>query len=594
MPGLTKIQIRELIKAHRTRGKAEREQWERYLQWYRSEYWGPTGTIEDDAQVTFETNYPYAFIDSMVSNIVPPNPQVTINARRSDKDEYATYREALANDRLKHGKASDDLRKLATFAAVCGRGFIKAVWRFSKEQTEFRVVHPTNVFFDFTAEKWEDIRYLIEVTTMTKEEFLNNAKQPFDPDKPRGKKRYDPELVERADFGSYPAWLKPAMKAQQIASEVFQYITVYEVYDFVGQKYYHYLDDEQEPLLADDLPYRFVKNPFYMLTLNDSLNGIQGLSDIQLIDKLQQMLNELDTLELRHAQSSIPVTLFHAGMVDSPSDFASNLMEASSPGDAVALYARDGFSIRDIIAQTPTANVLPAFSQMRQRIVQTIEFILGLPQYQRGVIGIADVATEVALADTAIRTRNGRRMQAINDTVIWMVKSIIGLYEEFLDAESRLPVRLTSRSESMLVTRDSLDLQNPNRKVLRVEPLQYDYDAVPYSPTENSKAMQLKNLTGFMDLFLQSPDVNTRKFIDTLVDLLNIPNILNDEEEVQAQQQAQLAAMMGGQGGGMPGPPGPADIAGPVDTAGGVTPENVAPGSTPPMPPNAAGGPGIS
>jgi len=594
MAGLTHTQIKNLIKAHRTRGKQEVAQWDRYMKWYRAEYWGENTQMGADEEGLIETNYPYAFVDSMVSNIVAPNPQVTINARDPKKEEYARYREALVNDVLTRSNVSKLLWRLASYASVCGRAFAKSVWRFGKEQAEFRIIDPRYIFFDPTAERWEDVRYVVEVTTMTKEEFKNNAKSPMDPDKPNGKKRYDAKVAERADFGSYPAWLKPALKADRsIASEIFEYVTIYEVYDFVGNKYYHFMDDEEIPLLEDELPYRFVRNPFQILTFNDNLQGIGGMSDIQLIDRLQQMLNELDTLELRHAQASIPVTLFHAGMVDSPSDFVNHLMDATSPGDAVPIYARDGFSIRDIIAQTPTAQMLPAFTQMRERIVRTIEFVLGLPQYQRGVVGVADVATEVALADTAIRTRNGRRMQSVDTVIEWMAQSVVGLYEEFLPIDSRLPVRLTGRRESLLVTRDSLDLQNPNLDNPKVKPLQYDYDAVPYSPTENSKAMQLKNLTGFLELFMQSPDIDVSRLNTYLLDLLNVPDSIKttDEEKEQAAQ-AQQAAMMQEQG--TPALPQPSDIIGsPLDTAsGGQTPELAAPGATPDLPNNMAGGEG--
>jgi hypothetical protein len=76
-----------------------------------------------------------------------------------------------------------------------------------------------------------------------------------------------------------------------------------------------------------------------------------------------------------------------------------------------------------------------------------IEFILGIPQYSRGVVGVADVATEVALADTATRTRNGRRIKMIEDAIDTLAHKVVGLYEEFLPPNTMLPIRLTDSQD---------------------------------------------------------------------------------------------------------------------------------------------------
>jgi hypothetical protein len=227
----------------------------------------------------------------------------------------------------------------------------------------------------------------------------------------------------------------------------------------------------------------------------------------------------------------------------------------------------------------------PSFDKMRERLIRSIEFALGLPQYSRGVVGVADVATEVALADQAIRTRNGRRLQAIQSLLEWAAKATVGLYEEFLPSDSQLPIRLTGRRESLMVTRNSLAARHPGKKYTQ-EPMDYDYEVVPFSPTENSRVIQLKNLSQVLDLFLQSPDVDNRALLETLTDLLNLDaSLLRDEKEVAAEQQAMAAAAAGG--GAAPGapPPGPEGIAGP----GGVVPG----APTVPIPPLPVGGPGV-
>ena len=540
-------QIRDLINVHKTRSSSERTKWDRYLRYYRSEYWGENRDTRgsDDNDVAMETNYPYSYVDSMVSSIVPPNPQVTVSSRNDQKRDFARYREALVNDTLKRIRSSQLLWRLCTYTSVYGRAIMKSVWRFGRQRAEYRIIDPRFIFFDLSAERWEDIRYLIEVTTMTREDFKRKAKMPRDPQKPRGKRRYDAEVAKRAAFGSYPSWLKPALKkSRDISSEAFDWVTVYEVYDFVGRRYHHYLADEEKPLFTGKLPYRFVRNPYRLLTFNDNMQSLEGISDVQLIDRQQQMLNELDTLELRHAQSSIPVTLFQAGLVDNPGAFVKDLLEATSPGDAVALHAKQGVGIGDIIANTPTTALSPSFNLMRERITKTIEFTLGLPQYQRGVVGVADVATEVALAETAVRTRNGRRLQAVQDVIQWMAETTVGLYEEFLPADSRLPIRLTGKQESLMVTRRTFGARDPGTVQdgsMLEDPLDFDYDVVPYSPTENSRTIQLRNLSQVLDLLSASTDIDKRRLVLTVVELLNLdPELLIPMEEVVAKEEAMM------------------------------------------------------
>ena len=212
---------------------------------------------------------------------------------------------------------------------------------------------------------------------------------------------------------------------------------------------------------------------------------------------------------------------------------------------------------------------------MRNRCNQVIEFILGIPQYSRGVVGVADVATEVALADTATRTRNGRRIKQVEDAIKAAAERIIGLYEEYLDPNSTLPVRLTGSQEVLDVSRESLRLR-PERDPAE-QPLDFDYDALPYSPTENHKIIQLQKFQQYFPILAQAPNVDKNKLITKLVDLLDMRDILTDAPPTPAQ-----------------GPPvAPSDAAQPPGADNVVT-GGLPPGTEePPQIPLPAGGPGF-
>lgn len=530
---LTHKQLQGILKTHQARASGERQMWDSWRRWYLGEYWSkdysaPTGAFTaetgiDDDEVNFETNYPYAYIDTMVANVCPTNPKITVSARRKKNTESARAREALINDVFYRQKLHSDLWKLSIGTSICGRGFMKSVWNFKRETVEYMVVDPRYVFFDMSATRWEDIRYLVEVTVLTKGEFEKRVKKP-------GKRGgyYSKSVMDRINFGGYPSWLKDVTGNRSMVNnasrDVYSWATVYEFYDFENGKYYHLLEGAEDPLFVGDLPYSYVNNPFVMLQFNENMKDLAGLSDIALISSLQQRLNELDTLELWHAQTSIPVTLIQSSLVDNPEFIQSAIRDATQPGSVVNVQGKADVPLRDLFGSTPQPGLTPSFDKMRARAQQVIEFVLGVPQYSRGVVGVTDVATEVALADSATRTRNGRRIKSINDVISQLAKNTIALFEEFLDPESDLPIRLSDSNDRIVISRDSMG-------EIEAGGYDYDYEAIAFSPAENNKLAQLRSIQSFLPVLLQSESVDKNRLTTKLLDLLNMREILIDPEK---------------------------------------------------------------
>ena len=542
--------LTSIIEAHVTRAQKEHPTWDKWRAWYRSEFWGDHSFSNDD-QLLVENNYLYSFCDTMVASVTPPNPRVTCVSRRNDDESRmaAKYRESLVNDVLYRAKTHNTLWQMATHASVYGRSIVKTVWNFSHKRPDFVVLDPRYVFFDMSASRWEDVRYVIEVTTLTKAEFFGRTKTKL---KEKGrKKQYDAGVAKQAQFGSFPGWLKDKEETSTELSEkireVFEWVTVYEVYDFTNDRYYHMLEGMEDPLFMGDLPYVFVRNPFSLLSFNENLADIGGLADSQLVERQQRRLNELDTLELRHAQSSIPVTVVNEALCDNPEDFMDQVAEATSPGDVVRLHGKNAAPLGEILGTTPTSSLTPDFSQIRDRIESSIQFVLGIPEYARGVAGSTEVATELALVDAAMRTRLGRRTKRINDVIVQMAEGIIGLYEEYLESAEEIPVRVSGTQKAARVARKHLIARSPrvadeakaNGEVIE-RPLEIDFEVVPYSPTENSKTAQVKKLTQFMEILMQNPHIDQRKLTTHLLEVLDIQHdVMISEEQLQASQQDQ-------------------------------------------------------
>ena len=596
---LKPAQIRGIIETHKSKSRNERRDWDRWRAWYLSDYWGsdepmPTGStgLGGGEDINFQTNYPYAYIDTMIANVCPQNPQVTVLARQEELQPYAQFREALINDVFQRNMLHTKLWKSATSAAICGRAFLKTVWNMNRGEAEIFQVDPRFIFFDMAAARWEDIRYLVEVTVLTEAEFKGRTKR-------KGKKgaAYHGKVAEHADFAGYPTWLKDNSQAgsymDSSSTDVYKWVTVYEVYDFTGDgKYYHMLDNVEEPLFSGELPYKYVRNPFSYITFNENMKDLGGLSDVKLIQSLQERLNEIDTLELWHAHSSNPVMMVNTALVDNPEEIMTALRDANQPGSMISVQGKANAPLRDLVGVTPMPSMSPSYSLMRDRCNNVIEFILGIPQYSRGVVGVADIATEVALADTATRTRNGRRIKKVEDMIESVANRIVGLYEEYLADDTLLPMRLTGSQQVMEATRTELAFRD--ERPAGENPMDFDYVAMPYSPTENNRLMQLQKLQQYLPLLMQSPVVDQEKLIVKLLDLLQMRDIIKpppspEEQAAMAQMAAQGAPPMPGAEAGMPPGPLPPEADGADILPAGGLPIGIEPAPMP-LP---VGGPGF-
>lgn len=594
---LTKAQIRSIVETHKRLSEKERKDWDMYRGWYLSEYWQkeddlPTGAggPADSDEITFETNYLYAYLDTMIANVCPTNPQVSVYARQEKHAQAARFREALINEILKRNDIHTKLWKQSLSTGLCGRGWLKTVWDFRKQRPVTRHVDPRFVWYDRSVD-YEDARYLIEVTVLTKDEMKARVKKRG----PGKGQKYSSKVAEKAEYAGYPGWLKDKFRDKSMidsaSKEVYDWVVVYEFYDFVGGKYYHLLDGVEEPLFESELPYRLVKNPFRLLTFNDNMMDSGGVPDAKLVAGNIERLNEIDTLELRHTHSTIPVMLADPSKVDDIQNFLDMLRDADAPGMVALLEVMQGHSIHDVVGHTPVPTFAPEWGEMRQRAIDTIEFVLGIPAYSRGKVGVTDVATEAALADTAVRTRNGRRIKAVLDVVTGLAEDIMGLYEEFMPEDQELQIRLTGKAETLSVSREGVLARefDEEGEVIPDSVLQFDYDAVAYSPTENHRLLQLEKIKQYLPVLLQHPAIDPQKLMTKLLELLQVPDLMVDQsQQSPAFNQAAQMQAAGMPPGGQPPTTGPEAPEG-VDTiATGALP----PGLEPINMPLPGGGPG--
>ena len=555
----------KVIDGWKAKAKSERQEWNKMASMYRTmsnPRNGGNNSVEMDSETMVESNWLYAFADTLTANVVPTNPAVTIVSNRKALDGSAKLRTQLVNTLFKKEKMHQILWKLTTRASIWPRSWLKCVWHQDLKRPILRVINPHYVFFDSTAETEADMRYIIEVTVITKAEFNGRLKKQG---KRGGFYRSD-ALEDPPEFGHWPKWIEPDSEWSEgagkdveatLVRDSYEWTTIYEVYDLVTKTFFHYADGIPRALLKEKLPYKFLKNPYKMMSFNDNLHDLGGMSDAELVAPTIERINEMDTLQMMHVKTAIPSPIVHEGLLDDPGSFLDAYTSVTGPGQPISLHARPNVKVTDVIGTTPMPTLPIEWSRARSDLESVIQFVLGMPSYQRGETGTSDVATELALTDTATRTRNARRQKVVYDVIEWSSASIVGLYQEFMDPDEKIPVRTLDTDKEEELTAELLEFGEGADDVWA-----WDYNSHPYTAAEQNEVVQLKMMETYMPVLqagLGDGTIDKRKFYKKMLELLHMPELMG---EPQAAPQAAPP--------GMPPAPGAPPPAGPEGVGPGV------------------------
>ena len=606
--------IQNLITAHKSQNDTLTDWWNRWMECYRGDYWGALSVPQrgTDDEVAVDTNYTYAFLDSMVAGVVPAHPAASITVRHPALQDSRRAREALVNSTFRRNDLAKKLRRCAGLSAICGTSYLKASWEPAGQRVVFTPRDRRYVWVDPDAAEWEDVRYLIEAVPLTEDQFKARVER---------KGGYNKEVADKAAPDAFPTWGRADGEydyKRDAISSTFRWVVVYEVYDFVTGEYTHALEDVSEPLLHAKLPYVFLRNRFRPITFNDSLANTFGVSDIGLIYRLQMMLNELDTLQLQFVQACIPVPMFNSAATDEADRVGDDLAAASGPRDMIDVPLKQGHRMQDVLMFTQTPPLNPEHASVRAGVMSAIENLLALPSFRRGEVGQAHIATEVAAAMAALQTRNGRRVAEIHSVMEWCARATMALTEEMM-GDKQVVYAATAQDETVEITRRALRAMDPKGASAWWDDSYFTYKISSYNTPDDSLPVQLRSLSQFLPTLISLPEVKRYALVEKLVEMLNInpaevlwpPEKLQQMSEAasQAALQAQAAAGGGAGVGGVAGwgqpamldgkapdgrmiPNGDAVAQAGVGAGGDV--DALGPGATtPPALPGMAGGPGI-
>ncbi len=545
--------ISNVIKRHTSSRRSQMREWAIDGATYRSE--DPTTSssqfqyahFDDDLteDPEFEANYLYAFVDQLAATVCPPNPEVTVRARRSAFKNASVFRGLLVNEILRKERMAIKLWKAVGRACIFPRTFLKTTWSRKDKRPHIRVINPHFVYYDEAATEWEDVRYVCEVRLLTRGEFMRRVKK-----NKRSKKGIyliDDKALEQVSFGPHPEWVQhlddSGMYKQGRGDDpkmAYNWAVVYEFYDLVSETMYHFADGLDQPVFESELPYQLLKNPFHKIVFNDNLKGDGGLADARIVRPTLDRLSHYSRLRMDHLESSIPIPVVNEGLVDDVDNLASQFRNASGPRDLIRLSTRPNININDVLGHTPVAQLPIEWEATIQQLVGFVEMILGLPGFARGMVGETDVATEAAIADGSVKQRNAKRQKVVYGAIQWVAEAIIRLFIQFMPEDSTIPLQLMEEGPEVAAGRQLLGFGgiDPEGGVEDDDPWDYSFEALAHNGDEDNRVVRLKTLMTLLEAIAGNPAINNRRLMQAILEAAKLDKVLNTAEE---EQQAQAA-----------------------------------------------------
>lgn len=500
-----------IIDSHKRRFEGgESKLFERVNDFFLGNAWARTTEGESEAAlIKTSTNFVFPIVETATSVLVPPNPQVSANPRNKMDADKVQAIEGVVNWSLDSGKFRDELAVAIQHVVMFGRCPVKTTWDASRDMPISKWIDPRNYFFDRTAQRFEDVRYEIEATLLSRGDIAKKVKAGV----------YEQSSFADASPSRYPSWMLP--KDQQDIDNLKNYqpwYLIYEVYDRETNKVLHILDGSDKPILEDEMVYR----PYELLTFNYNGRDIGGISEIGLILSNQEEYNWTETFLLNILRFGIP-HIYYDAAAGSSDDQQKKIM--APLGSRVPINVPSNKSLKDMFFSSPLPQYPPAANDMLAKKRDGISFVSALTDAQRAQTIGAKTATELAFIEGNIRNRLRPRQSKVD-----------GLTERVAEKHLLLASKYMRREKVFKLTgSDVWQTVDP----WTVDGVESGFNIVPYSPMETNKAVKVETLRNIQPLLTNNPHVDQRRLTEVLFDMLELPgDLLLPLEQVQAAAQA--------------------------------------------------------
>ena len=505
--------MKNLIEAHKNYYEShEKQAFDKARALYRGKHFN-TSTVEN--RYLCSENMVFSIAESAISSMLGPNPRVSAKATTKKSEDMAPSITAFLDWTFRQTKIRKRASLALTDAVLCNRGVLKTTWSKESDMPVVRSVDPSMLFFDLSVRDSEDIRYWMECTVLSIDQFHQRV------DAGKYKKAGD----VHAD--TYPKWLvgPDADVNDQKVREATDWVELWEIYDVEESKVYHYVPNGDRIVFEDDLLYV----PYTVFSLNHNGIDVRGLSEVQLILPQQESINEILTFWNKVVHLTVPRVLYDAGIV-AEEDLSAAV--SAAVGAFVPIHTASDMpgALSEAFFSAPVPELHAQVLEFLAKQEQIASFVSALAEAARGQVTGARTATELALIDAQLRTRLSNRVGNLAEAMQDVAKKCVWLSAQFMETDRQ--VEIAGSSEWVSLT--AKDLASAD----------VYFDMIAYNPISSNPAVEAELFIGLLNALKESPNFDPRAIDEYLVETNNLPTkLLRPKEEVEAEQQAKADMM---------------------------------------------------
>lgn len=410
---------------------------------------------------------------------------------------------------------ANDMRELCGLALdnalTKRRGIFKTIIDPIKKTPQIFVVEPSHVGYDPRAKAYKESRFWTNMVEMPWRTFKKRVEM--------GVYKRPGKLSDPVTPDTTPMWARTGDSAnQQAVDEVFGIAIVWEIYDMVGMRAYHWHEKTGTIIWEGEID----DQPISMFSLNHNLRNLDGLSELELIIPQQEAINNINTTMHQVIHRILPRIMVDSGVVDM-GDLAKAYHAPAGSYTPVRRTSPQGTPLENAFIPTPTANLDPQLLRAREIMVGDAQFVSGLTAQSRGAAQNIRTAREAADISAYARDRVAFREGNFRAAISRVGERCMRLLQKYGQGP------YTVKHRDTFSDLDQIDLQH----------FDGHFDIAPYSPIKNNPQL-LADVVGKMsNLLMNNPNINQREFYEIIMEGFGIPSTMYSPEP--AGQPAQPA-----------------------------------------------------
>lgn len=554
------------------------DKWSKIIKIYANQYDYPELAGYNDVVAP---NMLFSTANVIVPSIMVNYPKITVTARKPQDQDAAQVVEAMANYNWQHYNFQEEVRMVTKDFVVLGHGIAKVTWVLREEERELErdewvvqvqealeEVNQARIEADMLGMEVEfpsDDDVIAAVPTRQKVVVEDHAHvervSPFDiyidPDATRLKdarwvaQRIYMPLTEAKQKEGWSAAARKRLKGAAMSDAKKEYdlmftgeergrdatfAVIWEYYDLVNKKVCTFAEGCDMFLSPpEDFPYPF-GHP-YVFALNYIVpEKLYPIGDLEAILPLQMELAFTRTQMVNDRKRFRRMYMYKPEVLG-PDGLAALL---SSDDNAMVPVDTDG-SFGDALAPIATTPLPPEFYNQTAMILDDINLVSGVTEYQRGQVAeVRRTATEAAMIQDMSNARSSDKLAIIERMISEIAERCVQLAQEFLTTEQVAKVvGPDGASVWMPYTRDEVQGE-----------FDFHVEAGSTQPmNETFRRQSAMQLLDVMAPFISSGVIDPARLAEHV---LRQGFGIKDTQQFLVQQNPQMEAMQGGQGGMLP------------------------------------------